>query len=322
LDSATSRSRASSTIRQKSQVLRELADLLDKDGRPLVTRTSDLTDETIEAWIAAFPTRSVPTVKSHLRALRFMTRRAKKRGWLRVDPFADEPVSAWIRDDSRPSPPRRAMSKAPSDIRRLLDQAAREKRGGSWIAWRDWAYFNALFLTGGRPGEIQRFEVCDFNPRFRTLEIHAKWIPGRAGKLTWWKPKTVGSAATLPIGPELVAVLQAWLIRRPRVLRRRDDCTFLFPGERWQGPWTSGGKGVRPLDRLKALALRAGIGETWQYSARKSIGTHQDIGLTPQGRRRLFRHADELIGDFYDEQEVEARRADANKIERFYLHGT
>ncbi len=322
LGSARNRGRAATTIRQKAQVLRELVELKGADGKPLVKRTSDLTEETIEAWIAAHPTRSVGTLKSHLRALRFMTRRAKKRGWLRVDPFADDSVAAWVRDDTRPSASRRRWSKSPEDVRRLFAQADKERRGGSWVAWRDWAYVLTLFLTGARPGEIQRLEVDDFNPTFRTLTIRAKWITGRGGRRTWWKPKTVGSAATIPIGKELADALERWIARRPRARHRRDDCTFLFPGERFLGPWTSGARGVRPLDRVKALAERAGIGETWQKSARKGIGTHRDIGLSPQGRRQLFRHADDETGDLYDEQDVESRRADAQKIERFYLSGT
>lgn len=321
LDSARKRRREKTTVRQKAQVLRELMGLLDNKGRPLVKKTTDLNEDTILAWLSAYPERTPTTFRSHLRALRFMTRYAARPAnrWLRIDPFADEPVNSWIREDSRPCTPRRRWSKAPGDVRRLLARSDADALDGSWLAARDRAYAYALFLTGARPGEIQRLEIEDFDPRARTLRIRPKWIAGRNGRRVWWKPKTVGAAATLAIGDELVDVLRRWIIRRPRHRSiRRHECTFLFPGERFVGPWTCG-KGCSPLDHIKALAERAGIGPCWQKSARKCIGTHREIGLTPQGRRRQFRHADEGTGDSYDEQEVESRRGDAARIETFYL---
>jgi integrase len=323
LGNAARRGLAGSTVRQKDQVLRELVALKDGSGKPLVRKTSDLTEKTIGAWVEAFPTRTAGTVKSHLRALRAMTRRAKKRGWLRVDPFDIDDVNDWIRLDARPKAPPRRWSKSPEDIRRLFKTADSKAKGGSWLASRDRAYVYTLFLTGARPGEIERLDVADFNPQFRTLTISAKWITGRGGRRYWWMPKTVGSSGTIPLGDELFWILQEWLVRRERHPRRRDECTSLFPGERWWGPWTSGGPGARPLDRLKALAKAAEIGDVWRKSARKGIGAHGKlIKLTSLERTGLFRHADEKTSEAYNDEQVESMRPAVAKIEQFYLHGT
>ena len=252
-----------------------------------------------------------------------MTRRAHKKGWLRVDPFEADDVDQWIRPDARPASPRRRWSKSPEDIRRLLAAADARAKSGSWLAARDRAYVYTLFLTGARPGEIDRLDVEDFDPRFQTITIRAKWITGRGGRRSWWKPKTPGSSGTIPIGEKLVRVLQEWLVRRPRHPRRRDDCTALFPGERRMGPWTGGGKGVRPLDRVKALAGAAGIGPTWRKSARKGIGAHGKlIGLESLERTGIFRHADAATSEAYNDEQVDSLRPAVAKIERFYLHGT
>jgi integrase len=184
-----------------------------------------------------------------------------------------------------------------------------------------------MFLTGARIGEVLRFETSDIDRVAKTLTIRAKWVTSSKGKRVWWKPKTVGSAAEIPIGDHLLEMLLMWSVRMCRPYRRQSRvCTWLFPGKRLAGPWIGGGPGATPLERVRALAIRAlgkerGTGVTCK-AGRKGIGTHRDIGLTPQGRREHFRHSDDATGDFYDERDVESRRADAIKIERFYLFGT
>lgn len=310
------RGRAKKTRTQVIQVLRELEAV----G---VADSGDITDSAIDDWILAWPDRTPVTFQSHLRCLSGICTVARKRGWIAIDPFADDPPSAWMRLDSRPSPPRRLYAKLPDETRRLLRQGDLEAQDGGWEARRLQAYVHTLFLTGARPGEIQRLETTDIDRVAKTIHIHPKWVPDSKGKLTWWAPKTVGSAAEQPIGDHLVEMLLDWSIRLCHPYRRRyRACTWLFPGKRLLGPWVTGGPGCNPLDQVKALALRAGIGPTWQKSARKNIGTHREIGLTPQGRRDVFRHSDIPIGDRYDELQVESRRADAQKIEKFYLFGT
>jgi integrase len=310
------RGRAHKTRTQIKQVLRELAAV----G---VCETGQITDTAIEDWILAWPERSPVTFKSHLRCLCALCSVMKKKDWIPLDPFIDDPVASWLRDDSRPSPPRRRYSLSPGDVRRILARAELEARSGSWEACRDQAFVNTVFLTGARVGEVERFETSDLDRIKKTLSIHAKWVTNARGKKVWWKPKTVGSAAEIPIGDHLLEMLLLWSVRLCRPYRRQARvCPWLFPGKRLMGPWVTGSEGNTPLDRVRALGERAGVFGVTNKAGRKGIGTHRDIGLTPQGRREHFRHSDDATGDFYDERDVESRRADAIKIERFYLFGT
>jgi integrase len=318
---------APSTVRQVRQVLRELMELKTKHGKPLVAKTSDLTDEAIGAWKKAFPDRTPVTLKSHLRCLSSLCTRAKKSGWLKLDPFDVDAIADWVREDCRPSAPKRQWSRSPDDIRRVFALATREADAGgcgadrlrtdesAWEAERLRAYIFTLFLLGARPAEIQRLSVDDFSPRFLTITIQAKWIPLRGGRRIWWKPKTVGSAATLPIGDQLSEVLKRWI--------RLSGSDWLFPGKKLIGPWTTGGPGVRPLDQVKALGERAGVHDLCQKSARKGIGAHGKlIGLGALERKGFFRHEDEETSEGYDDEKVDSMRPAAGKIESFYLFGT
>ncbi|MHB8397379.1 MAG: tyrosine-type recombinase/integrase [Candidatus Limnocylindrales bacterium] len=295
---------AKSTIRQVEQVLRELAAV----G---VKQTSQITDEAISRWIQAWPDRTPETLKSHLRCISSLCTRAKKHGFLRLDPFDVDSIGDWVRQDGRPSAPRRRWSKSADEVRRVLSLADIEASGGSWEAGRLRAYVYTLFLTGGRPGEIQRLNATDFDRDAKTLWIHAKWITGRGARRYWWRPKTVGSSAILPIGEGLVSILDVW--------SRRCGSEWLFPGRKLYGPWTSGGRGVRPLDQVRSLGERAGVPGLANKAGRKGIGTHKEIGLTPMERREYFRHCDDATGDFYDDERVESMRPAAAKIEQFYL---
>jgi integrase len=296
--------RARTTVRQVRQVLRELEAV----G---VHQTSDLTDSAIARWIRAYPERTPATLRSHLRCISALCTRMVKKGYIALDPFEVDPIGEWVRDDGRPASPRRRWSKSPDQIKAVLAQADLEASGGSWEAARLRAVVYTLFLTGGRPGEILRLERADFDCRGRTLAIHPKWITQRAGRRVWWKPKTVGSSAVLPIGPGLAEILAVW--------SRWTGCQWLFPGVKLYGPWTTGGKGDSPLEHVAALGLRAGVPGLTCKAARKGIGTHKAIGLTPMERREYFRHSDDATGDFYDDEKVESLRPAAEKIERFYL---
>jgi integrase len=309
------RGKSPNTTKQFRQILRELSAV----G---VAKTSHVTDTAICRWIAAWPERSPETFKSHLRALSSLCTRMKKKGYLRIDPFDVDGISEWIRADARPSKPRRRWSKPADEIKRVLALATAEAQAGGWVAGRLEAYFHTLFLTGARPGEIQRLRIVDFHRRQRTIEIVAHWITGKSGRRSWWKPKTIGSAAELPIGDHLVDLLADWTqrvkfgSRRGRLKIR--DCEWLFPGKMLWGPWINGTTGESPLDQVAALGLRAGVSGLTNKAARKGLGTYAEIGMTPQGRRKYFRHSDDATGDLYDENDIESRRGDAIRIEQFF----
>lgn len=295
---------APSTIRQVRQVLREFRAV----G---VADTAGLTGAAIARWKRAHPDRSAVTTLSHLRCLRALCVRARKEGRLAVNPFDVDRLGDWVRKDDRSARPRRQWSLAPEEVRRVLARADEEAQDGDWAAGRLRAYIWTLLMLGMRPGELQRLETWDVDTRVRTLTIRAKLVPVRGRPDRWWRPKSAGSAATIPFGERLAAVLADWI--------PRTGCRWLFPGTRRGGPWTSGGPGVRPLDQVRALGDRAGV-QLWQKSGRKSVGTNaRGAGLTGLERQGLFRHADLATGDLYDEQSVEGLRPAAAKVERYYL---
>jgi integrase len=310
------RSRAKSTVRQVKQVLDELVEA----G---VDKTGGLTEVGIDRWLGAWPDRTPATSRSHMRCLRRLCKLAVKAGYLRMSPFTDESIADWVPLDSRPPAVKRLWSRSPEEVRAILALLSREARSGGWVENRDEAYFYTLICLGARAGEIQRLGVEDFDPRFRTLTICAKWVPLRGGRRVWWRPKTFGSAATLAIGDRLSRLLTRWLAYCESVGR---VSPWLFPGAKLVGPWTGGGPGVRPLDRIRSAGERAGVVGASQKMARKGVGTHAAlIQLEELERTGIFRHRDREISGRYDEQAVESRRPAAVKIESFYfpeaLHG-
>ena len=273
--------------------------------------TSDLTDGTIARWVQAFPHRTPATLKSHLRCLSSLCTRARKKGYIRLDPFEVDGVSSWVaptvdrrpRNAYGPSRPKRSVGCS------LLPMP------GPWAARgrpRDCAYVYTVFLTGARSGEIQRLEIADVDFVRLTITIQPKWIPVRGRPDRWWKPKTQGSSAEIPIGKMLSGVLWDW--------SRQCALRWLFPGKKLLGPWTSGGPGERPLDQVRQLGLDAGVPGLTNKAGRKGIGTHAKVmNLTTFERREYFRHEDDETGDFYDDEKVESMRPAAAKIEMFYL---
>lgn len=295
---------AASTVRQVRQVLREFRAV----G---VATTADLTPAAIARWKRAWPDRTPVTAASHLRCLRAICERARKEGHLAVNPFQVDPIEEWVRPDAPTARPPRRWSVSPAEVRAVLDRADREAESGDWGAARLRAYLWTLLMLGMRPGEAQRLEVGDVDLDGRSVTIRPKLVPVAGKPDRWWRPKTVGSAATLPVGERLAAVLGAWILRA--------GCRWLFPGTKRRGPWTTGGPGVRPLDQVRALGERAGV-RLWQKSGRKSIGTIAGgAGLTGLERQGLFRHSSQATGDLYDERSVEALRPAAAKVESYYL---
>ena len=324
LGNAVRRGLADSTAAAKgSGPARALAASTTTRVRHCVRKTSDLTEKTIGAWIEAFPARSVGTVKSHLRALRDdaaslqegLAPRRPVRGRRR------RPVDQARRPACVPTPPVVEIARGYPSTARSGRRSGEERilacraRPGLCIH----PVFNRARGRARSTALMSRISTRDFR---RSRSGPSGSPAGEAGG-PGGSPRRPAPRGTIPIGEKLVRVLQEWLVRRPRHPRRRDDCTVLFPGERWMGPWTGGGKGVRPLDRVKALAGAAGIGPTWRKSARKGIGAHGKlIGLESLERTGIFRHADAATSEAYNDEQVDSLRPAVAKIERFYLHGT
>ena len=91
------------------------------------------------------------TFKSHLRCFSSLCGRAKKKGYLRVNPFDVDSISDWIRRQASLTP-RRQWSRSPEDVRRVFVLARREALVGEWEEQRRYAYFATLFLLGSETG--------------------------------------------------------------------------------------------------------------------------------------------------------------------------
>lgn len=198
-----------------------------------VRRASDLTPPAIAAWVAAHPDRTAVTARSLLRCLRTACRYARMRGYLRFDPFewrgpADWLGRAGLEDEEEPLD--RHLSA--EELGRVLARADAEAAGGDWAALRLRALVWTCALTGLRKREA-------LGLRARDIELHRRVIHVRPNLR---RPlKTRSSVAPLAIAAPLAAVLRDWL---PRA-----GCPWAFPGARREGPWLSGGPGVRASGR-------------------------------------------------------------------------
>jgi integrase len=285
--------RARSTQRQVVQVLREFA-------AAGVGTTAELRAVTIARWMDAHPARSAATHKSHLRCLRAVISYALAEGYLERSPFAYRPVGSWIRDDVAPSKPRAPRHRSVEDVSRILSTASAEASGGRWEARRLEALVYTYAYLGLRAAEALHLWTADVNLAARSIRVQAHVEDG-------WKPKTLKSAAVLPIAEPLAAVLGRWL---PHTGAR-----WVFPGKRLRGPWLSGGPGVRPLDQVAELGRRAGVPGLTIASFRATIGTYaKSWGFSQLELKALLRHSHVETQKWYDEGAVDSLRGAAAKV--------
>lgn len=286
--------RAKATHRQMRQVLHEFAEL------PEFRRTSDIRADAIAAWIKRHADRSPARTASMLRCLSAACNYAVKAGYLKVSPLSFRSPSEWLRSDCRVSPkPRPQLHRSATEILRVLDQADTEARFGSWEAARLQALVYTYAFTGLRKGEALNLQITDLDLPRQIMTIGAK---------PHWRPKTVRSAARLPIPDPLAAVLTAWT---PRC-----DCPWVFPGAKRRGPWTGGCPGSKPLDVIRDLGRRAEVPNLTIASFRKTIGTLAKVwGFSQLELKSLLRHTNVETQRWYDEEDVDVLRQTVAKIQ-------
>jgi integrase len=155
-----------------------------------------------------------------------------------------------------------------------------------------------IALTGLRKSEALFLHVSDLDLESRLIQLIDR---------TDRRLKTEGSAGFAPMPKALIEPMRDWLSHRMDAPPgfERPDTPYLFPTIRTRTPWTSGSPTTKPLDRLQAVAKRAGVdGVTW-HAFRRSFATHLEPCTTPAMIQRLCRHASPEITERY------YRRADA-----------
>jgi integrase len=284
--------RAIATYRQMRQILTEFGSL------PSVRRPNDLSPPNIAVWIRLHPERSPARTASLLRCLSAIATYALHAGHLRHDPFDFRSPGQWVRIDAAP-PARKPAHRSAADIGRLLDLLDSEAAGGSWEAGRLQALVYTYAFTGLRKCEALTLEHADIDLTGRSLTIRPK---------VDWRPKTIRSAARLPLADPLADVLARWL--------PRTGCQWVFPGRRLYGAWTGGPAGHKAIDAIRSAGERAGVPGVTPSTFRKSVGTLAKFwGVSQLELKGLLRHTTVETQKYYDEEDAELLRAATAKIQ-------
>ncbi len=267
--------------------LRQVLDLAAAAG---ATSTADLTPVLVARIVQGRPEgQSSHTLNSLLRSLRTACSYAVSCGYARANPFSARPIRLWV----RPGPPRPRKHITRDQIHRILALLAKDvedRRGWPrWKARRLQALVAVVTYCGLRKSEATHLWTEDLDIKSRII-----WIRERGKRL-----KTVAAGAPVPIPEALVPILVDWLRHRmdkPPIgygSRVRAESCWLFPTISRKSCWCSGQPGAKPLDRLAAVANRAGVeGVTFQV-LRRSLATHLEYhGVGPALIQRILRHTD------------------------------
>jgi integrase len=249
-----------------------------------VETTADLTCPTVAAFCAARPPGQSPyTLHSMLASLRALCSYAEMSGYLRVSPFRLRKMNRWVK--LTPLVGKRHYSK--DEIKRVLALAAKDvaERTG-WAQWRArrlQVTLNIIAYTGMRKTECLRLHVADVD-----LAARAIWIRPHGATL-----KTFASQAPVPIPGALTPVIVSWLEHRmdgPAGMELPAECPWLIPTADRKSCWVSGQPGGKSLDRLRALAKRAGVPDMTWKGLRASLASHMEPFAGPAAIQRILRH--------------------------------
>lgn len=281
--------KALATYRKLTHTL-DLVETLD------VKTTEDLTPTLIARFIEARPPGQSPhTLQSLLRVLRMVSNHAAIMGYVRVSPFALRRVSQWVGRIPK-STDKQHFSR--DEIRRVLDLMRADcestKGWAQWRARRLYALTATVSYTGLRRNEALYLHAVDIDLADRIIHVTDR---GRDGGL---RLKTTASEAPVPIPDALAPILTDWLshrLDRPAGFAV-PPCPWLFPNLNLKTPWREGPPGHKPLDRLQAVARRAGVeGMSW-LALRHSWATHAEyFGFGPALIARVLRHTSERTAE-------------------------
>ena len=275
------------TYRKMSQVLAEFA--------AICPTTGDLTPAAIAAWMQLHPERRPETTLALLRTLSAACTYGVLISALDANPFAWRKPTAWVDWDVPELEPPVHTSE---QISAVLALAALEASGGSWKAARLQAVVFTLAYTGARKREVLGLLVADVDLAGASIAIRTNRRRGL---------KTRASCSHLPIPSELARVLTAWI---PLA-----GCEWLFPGARRQGPWLEGPPGLKAIDEIKALGIRAGVEGLTIASFRHTFASlSESWGISETMLQRLLRHSNPRTQRFYRHPLPEVLREAGAKV--------
>jgi integrase len=231
------------------------------------------------------PALSPNSVRSLLRVVQAICGHAVNFGMLPVSPFVARPIRTWVRGTKA----RGVKHLTRVQIRAILDLLAADvadKRGwAQWRARRTEALVTLIAYTGLRLAEALYLQVEDLD-----LKEGVVFVVSRAAH----RLKTDGSEKPVPLMPPAVAVLRDWLGHRmdaPDGFTRAEN-QWVFPNLRVPTPWRNGCMGSKPLDRLQAVAKRAGVEVASFQMLRRSVATHlEGAGCGAAMIQRILRHS-------------------------------
>jgi integrase len=189
------------------------------------------------------------TVRKHMNALAGLFSRAQRAGWV---PQGCNPVSLLEKDERPTREPSPTEWLEVHDAARLLE-AARTYRPSTTEPEMRLAHpmLAAFLLTGGRADEVLGLDIADLD--FERKLIHFRPNQWRSGQ----KGKTTGATRSVPMWPQLEAVLRDYLVCAHLELRLQHDpgLTLLFPSP------STGGR-IRDIRGIvDRVARRAGLRE-------------------------------------------------------------
>ncbi len=252
------------TYRKMRQVLGEFA--------AFCPTTAELTPAAIAGWLQAHPERRPETTLALLRTLRAACTYGVLISALDANPFVWRKPTAWVDwDVPELEPPVHSAE----EMARVLALADQEAAGGAWKAARLRALIYTYAYLGARKREVLGLRIEDVDLAGGSIAIRTNRRRGL---------KTKSSSSHLPIPAELGRVLAAWM---PLC-----GCDWLFPGATRQGPWLEGPPGLKAIDEIKALGIRAGIEGLTIASFRHTFASlAEGWNMSELELQRLLRHS-------------------------------
>ena len=141
----------------------------DRWERIETTETAQLDDDAIEKWLLAWPSRTPVTFKSHLRCLSALCTRAKKKGWIDVDPtrgtfVGDDYIKIAIGRDYSDVPPNRGVWKGRAD-ETIAVSVKVEPIQRVPTDWSDWSAIQAPWSAASWIQSQSRIQRVKLNPQ-------------------------------------------------------------------------------------------------------------------------------------------------------------